>query len=300
MEGGLGAYQLGSRGSMSGYVPPPGQYFDIDVIWFDGEVDIVSLGGAVLTDVEVTGTIIKPNMTWAFDSDVISGTPAINIQLPFASADIDFSSVLGANVVNLKDDESGFGDPVFTGMVGWHDDNWHHNLGASLFVPWGKYDPSSIDPATRSIDVLSTGKNKYALQPFANLTYLNPKTGREASGSISLTFNEENPATNYKTGTEFIFEGALAQNLPNGWRLGLGAYHYNQLSDDSGEGAENFKQTIGVSSLKARVSGLGLIANYSTKVYGRSASILGRYYNEFNAKNRFESRQFWLSFSTVF
>ena len=127
-----------------------------------------------------------------------------------------------------------------------------------------------------------------------------PDPRRSRSGSFSLTFNEENPATNYKTGTEFIFEGAVAQNLPNGWRFGLGAYYYDQLSDDSGEGAESFKRTIGVSSLKARVSGLGLIANYSTKVAGKSASIMGRYYDEFNAKNRFESTQFWLSFSMVF
>ena len=30
VEGGLGAYQLGSRGSMSGYVPPPGQYLAVE------------------------------------------------------------------------------------------------------------------------------------------------------------------------------------------------------------------------------------------------------------------------------
>ena len=55
---------------------------------------------------------------------------------------------------------------VLTGMVGWHDGMRHWNTGATVFAPVGQYDPATINPATRQADVLSIGKNVWAIQPF--------------------------------------------------------------------------------------------------------------------------------------
>lgn len=301
VEGGLGAYQLGSRGPLAGFVPPPGDYFNVDLIFISGEVDQLPIGGVALDDVDVDAFVVKPNVTHVFAGQIWGGSPAINVQLPVVTADITFSDILGTPISgSLEDEETGFGDPVVTPMVGWHHGNWHYSTGASIFIPLGKYDIATVDVAAREIDVLSTGKNKFAVQPFVNATYLNPQTGREASASMSVTFNEENDDTDYKNGDEFIFEGALGQHLPNGLTLGLVGYYYNQLSNDSGAGAESFQQTVGARSLKARVTGLGPYASYNTKLGGYSASFAARYYTEFNAKRRFESDVLWLTAGLVF
>ena len=54
------------------------------------------------------------------------------------------------------------------------------------------------------------------------------------SGALGVTFNGENPATDYKTGTEFHLEGAISQYLVADLNVGLTGYYYNQLTGDSG------------------------------------------------------------------
>lgn len=63
VEGGIGAYLLGSRDSPAGIAPPPGAYFTTDFIHIDGSVSFLALGGAALTDVTSSAWIAKVNYT---------------------------------------------------------------------------------------------------------------------------------------------------------------------------------------------------------------------------------------------
>ena len=45
VEGGTGGYLLGSRDTLSGIVPPPGDYFSGDLVLQKGQVEFVALGG---------------------------------------------------------------------------------------------------------------------------------------------------------------------------------------------------------------------------------------------------------------
>jgi hypothetical protein len=63
VEGGLGAYLLGSRFSLAGVVPPPGFYVTNDFVTFRGSVADVAIGGIPVESADLTSYIYKLALT---------------------------------------------------------------------------------------------------------------------------------------------------------------------------------------------------------------------------------------------
>jgi hypothetical protein len=55
-------------------------------------------------------------------------------------------------------------------------------------------------------------------------------TQLQFNGAAGFTFNFEDEATEYKTGTEFHFEWAIGYELSTGLMLGVAGYDYRQLT----------------------------------------------------------------------
>ena len=291
VEGGAGAYLPGSRDIGAGFVPPPGFYQTNDLVYLTGKVDQLAIGGVALTNAELNVLLYKTNFTYASPEELLGARMAINVTVLFASAHMDFNGVLGGTIAGqLSDSEYGFGDIVVTPILGWFFGNYHFNLAGSMFLPTGQYSTASISLAPPSVDALSISKNKFAFDPTLSVTYLDPTTGFELTGSAGVTFSDINRATDYQTAPEFHFEGVFAQHLSNGVTLGLTGYAYQQLKDDSGSGAENFKTVTGAKSLQARVFGVGPVLAWNTKVGTTGVSMKLKYIYEFGARRRFESQ----------
>lgn len=301
VEGGIGAYLLGSRDSLAGIAPPPGTYFTTDFISIDGDVSFVSLGGAVLTDATSTASLLKLNLTHGFAGTLAGGRPAITVTLPVVSGELGFDGDLDNGLSgSFKDDKVDFGDLVVTPTLGWDDGNRHWLVAASIFAPTGYYEKASVDLATRTINAISFGKNRWAIMPTAAFTYLDPQNGREFSASAGVTLSLENEATDYQTAPEFQLEATGMQHLPNGLALGLTGYAYQQLGDDSGAGAEQMRTLTGAETLQARVFGLGPIMTWNTSVGGRAVALKAKYVPEFGARRRFESDIIWVTLNVTF
>lgn len=73
VEGGLGAYVLGSRDSLAGIAPPPGDYLTTDFIYIDGSTPTLAIGGVALTDVTSSAYLLKLNATHSFAGDLWGG-----------------------------------------------------------------------------------------------------------------------------------------------------------------------------------------------------------------------------------
>jgi hypothetical protein len=291
VEGGSGAYLLGSRDIGAGFVPPPGFYQTNDFVYLTGKVDQLAIGGVGLTNAELNVLLYKGSFTYASPKELLGARMAINVTVPYASAHMDFNGVLGGAIAGqLSDSEYGFGDITVTPMLGWDFGNYHFNLAGSMFLPTGQYSTASISLAPLGVDVLSISKNKFAFDPTLSVTYLDPTTGFELTGSAGITFSYINRATDYQTAPEFHFEGVVARHLSNGITLGLTGYAYQQLKDDSGSGAENFKTVTGAKSLQARVFAAGPVLAWNTKVGTTGVSMKLKYIYEFGARRRFESQ----------
>ncbi|TCU54655.1 hypothetical protein EDF58_10886 [Novosphingobium sp. PhB57] len=299
-EGGSGAYLLGSRDSVPGIVPPPGTYTSVDTFHLDGNVDFLAIGGAVLTDVHADLWISKINMTHSFEGNVLGGRPAVTVTLPVVTGNIAFRGDLVQQDLNLrfKDSDTGLSDVIVNPMLGWDEGINHYSIAVSIFLPTGFYDPTSVDFQNRQIQALSFGKNRVAVDPTFSFTHLNPKTGLEFSAALGVTISAENKETDYQTAPEMHLEAAAMQHLPGGLALGAAGYWYQQFGDDSGPGAESFRQAVGAKSLEARVFGVGPIVTYQTRVGKHSLSGKLKYYHEFEARRRLESEV--ISFTLAF
>ena len=304
VEGGIGAYQLGSRAAFAGIVPAPGFYGGIDYLYMKGSVQGLSLGGLpVRADTDLSVSFAKLSLTWAFDTELWGGTPAFNVNIPFVfDAGLSFVGATAPIVgVGIDDSTSGIGDITLTPMVGWHAGKMHYNAAFSIFVPTGSYSTASIDIPNGTINALNTGKNIWSFQPVFSATHFDPSTGLEFSGAASLLFSTRNKDTDYQNAPSLNLEGTILQHTKSGWAFGASGYAYQQIGDDSGSGANATRAALGASSLSARVFGLGPMVTYSgASVFGLDASFKLNYYKEFGAKRRFESDVFWLNATLTF
>lgn len=304
VEGGLGAYLLGSRDSFAGIVPGPGVYVGLDVVHSEGSVQGLTLGGLpIRADTELKLDFLKLSVTKVFDTQLWGGTPAININIPFVlDANLSFiGQVPPITGLAMHDSTSGVSDIAVTSMVGWHKGNLHYSAALSIFAPTGSYHTANIDIPGRTLNALNTGKNIWSFQPVFSATHFDPSTGLEFSGAASLLVSTRNKATDYQNAPTLNLEGTVLQHTKSGWAFGVSGYAYQQIGDDSGSGAESTRVFLGASSLSARVFGLGPMITYSgASVFGQDVSFKFKYYKEFAAKRRFESDTLWLNVSVSF
>jgi hypothetical protein len=121
VEGGTGAYLLGSRDLMAGFVPPPGSYVSIDGIYINGSAPALSIGGQIVTEPEIDAFVFKLNGTQVFDGSVMGGRFALTLNLPVARAKLDAQAevALLQNTFNVTDEQSGLADITVTPSLGW-------------------------------------------------------------------------------------------------------------------------------------------------------------------------------------
>lgn len=300
-ESGNGAYLLGSRDTFAGIVPPPGTYITNNFIFMSGDGPTLSLGGVPVTQPELSVYVNKLDIAHFFETEMFGGTPGLVVTFPMGSGDVSGSFLLNAPFGGFKDENTGVADPIITGIVGWHEGKFHYSTSLSVFMPGGEWDPASVTLAPPAVDnILNFGKNRWAFVPALNGTYFNPETGFEVSGSVSITFSTRNETTDWQTAPELNLEAAVLQHLKNGLAFGVTGYAYQQLGEDSGSGAESFKDLLGGESLKARVFGAGPIVTYNTKFGKTPVGFKLKYIHEFEAKRRFESDVWWGSINFSF
>jgi hypothetical protein len=303
VEGGIGAYFMGTRDTFAGIVPPPGTYLSFTYDYLEGSVDGLAVGGLpIRADTDLRLNLLRVGITQSFNTELWGGTPAFNLTIPYANPRLTWTAVTPPlDGAAIDDETSGIGDISVTGLVGWHRDKFHYSTGLTVYAPTGAYDTATVNLAERTVDALSLGKNVWTFQPFVAATWLNTATGFEASGALSFLFSTENTATDYQTAPALQLEGAVVQRIRSGWGFGLTGYLYQQLDDDSGRGAEQTRAALGAESLQARVAGAGPIVTYSGgTLLGADVSLKAKYVTEFGAKRRFESDVFTANLSLAF
>lgn len=264
------------NGPLAGLVPSSGLYFKDDIYFYSGNSDslIPTTSGRLLQNIDATALINLATITWVSDIKLGGGTLGAGLTIPYGyqdiTADFELTGPRG-NVFasDIEGDVTGFGDPIMNVALGWHNGFHHWNLYSAVWVPVGDYDQERLT---------NMGTNRWSGDIGAGFTRLNTENGREASAIIGVTFNSENPDTDYQTGTELHLEFALQQHLPCKLSFGLIGYYYQQLSGDNGDGAV-------LGDFKGRVASLGPLLSYT---FENNVSLNARWYHEFEAKNRVE------------
>jgi hypothetical protein len=295
-ENAAGIYLLGSKSAMAGYTPPPGTYVtDINYYYSGDAAGAAAVGRAlqnignitVEADIALVGEAYVNALvaTWIAPQKVLGGNVGLGLMVPagWKKADVALDTLTtitlpGGTIVGpgshfeLDDSTTDLGDPLVSALIGWHSGNWHWNLTALLNVPIGPYH----DDSSSNISF-----NRWAFDASAAVTWLDAAKGHEVSVAAGFTFNGENPATDYRTGTEFHVEWALIQHLSKTCAIGLAGYHYQQVTGDSGAGAV-------LGDFEGRVTALGPVLTQSFQLGNIPVSTELKYLREFDAKNRVE------------
>ena len=277
-ENGFGFYLLGSKEAVAGIIPPPGLYFQNDIYYFSGSASPgkdIPLDGRLTAGLKAKNWVDAPTLLWSTPVQILGGNLALSATVPIGGPRIGVAATLtgpggGTIATNLHDSIFTVGDPLLGASIAWHAGDFHWNVGVLVNTPIGDYRNGAL--ANLAFDHWGEDFN-------AAFTWLNPRTGLEISSAIGITVNQLHSATQYKTGNEFHYEGAVIQHFPNGFAVGLIGYYYNQISGDSGAGAV-------LGPFEGRVSALGGYAGYTFKVEERPITASIKVLREFDAQNR--------------
>jgi hypothetical protein len=243
-----------------------------------------ALGGRVTAGIDATGDLVFFFPTYVFGPPAPGGQVALAMGVGGGRLKVRVDATLSRPLGNLvsgaeTDTRDGFADLYPTLSVKWN--FGLHNLMtyAMAGIPVGTYSAGRL---------ANLGTNHWSLDGGAGYTYLDAKKGHEFSAVLGMTYNFENHDTDYRNGNDLHLDWAASQFFSESVHAGLVGYYYQQLSGDSGSGAK-------LGDFKSRVAAIGPQVGDFFKVDGRKwyANLKGYY--EFDAKNRPEGWNTWIS-----
>lgn len=286
-EGGTSFYLMGSRGPQAGILAPPGVFFANDLYAYFGSAGgalSLPLGGQIVADVRANVWIDVPTILWSTPIQILGGNLAFSASLPFGGPSIRaglslVSPILPALGAEAPDSIVTLADPVLGASVGWHSEHFHWSVGATLNIPVGDYRRGAL---------ANVALHRWAADFTAAVTWLDPAIGLDLSAAAGFTVNGENPATNYKTGTEFHLEWAATQFLNKDISVGFVGYFYQQISGDSGSGAR-------LGAFKGMAVALGGTVGMNPKIGELPISLTLKFFCELEVRNRLQGTAVFLS-----
>lgn len=289
-EGGASFYLLGSGGPGVAVMPPvKGVFLDNQLYYYDGSAKGAKqfvVGGNLVAGLDATILADFATVLWVPSTDFLGGTFGVGGAVPFGRPDVNVSAVitgpLGGQVgVSRSDDAFVVGDPIATAALGWRRGKTHIQASTVVNVPIGEY---------RDGELANLAFHRWAADVSLAATWRDGAAGWDLSGKTGFTFNGENEDTDYETGTEFHVEGSVEKIITPKFSAGVLAYHFQQVSGDSGEGAV-------LGDFKGRVTGVGGTAAYNFMLGKAPVTLRFRAIHEFDAKNRLQGDSFWLGLS---
>ena len=291
-EGGSGHYLPGSMASfMDGVPTEPTFIVRLNYMNYQGSssVPLPLTGGGIIANADATANALAATVLWAPDWNLGWGDKwqfAMSATIPMLNMD------LSGGVLNIsrQNDRTALGDIVLMPLMVNYNVNKDLNINARIgfYAPTGSYELGRL---------VNNGKNFWTTEPTIGIVYFGQENGIEASLFFGADFNQENPDTNYKSGTQIHFDGTLAQHFPFAGGIagaGVTAYWYNQVTDDSGEGVAPFF----ANDFRAKAAGVGPVVSWMDKTGKYIAEL--KYLSDFENENRLDGDTLWFKFITKF
>ena len=286
-EGGASFWLPGQYGSLAAVPAEPG--WSVPLIYHHSSTEAsgsrdFALAGRLTLGLDVDIDLLLAVPTYVFADPFFGGQLSLSIAGVYGRAEVDVDATLkgpAGDVLSAAESDSltAFGDLYPSASLRWNH-GVHNTMGyAMLGVPVGSYKAGRL---------ANIGTNHWAADAGGGYTYFNTKTGREFSAVAGLTYNFENPDTDYRNGIDLHLDWGASQFLSEQLHVGLVGYFYYQLTGDSGSGAV-------LGDFKSRVNGIGPQVGYFFKMGEGQAYLNLKGYREFGAKNRPEGWNVWVT-----
>lgn len=288
-EGGTSFWLPGQYGSLA--AAPAEAGWSLPIVYFHSDVDAAggksfSQGGDIRLGLDVEIDLFLAIPTYVFESEVWGGQAAVSMAGVYGRADVAVDATLsgpngGVESGTSEDSSTAIGDlfPSFT--LRWNDGVHNTMTYAMAGVPVGEYDKN---------DLANLGTNHWSFDLGGGYTYFNPDSGREFSATLGATYNFENSDTDYQNGIDMHLDWGASQFISEKTHIGLVGYYFEQVTGDSGDGAQ-------LGSFKSRVGGIGPQIGHLFAMGDKQAYVNLKGYWEFDAKHRPEGWNAWLTLS---
>jgi len=281
-EGGAGHYLPGSAATLVDVAPSEsGWVIQPLFLFYDAEFDgsrTLPVGGVVSTGLDVSVSSFTIGVIHSFETKVMGATYSAGVYLPFVSMDVagtvgDFS---------LTDSVSGLSDiAIIPAVLAWKTGSWQFDVSFPIYAPTGDYEVGQL---------ANLGLNYWTVDPTFGMEYNNPKTGFNAALHTGVTFNTENSDTDYKSGSVLHAEISAQQLIPTKigvFGFGVNAFLYEQITDDSGEGATH-------GGFRGRSLGVGPVLDFVLPT-GKNGTFIFelKWLPELDTKNKVQGDFIW-------
>jgi hypothetical protein len=274
-EFGFSSYGLGGAAFGAGVTPPPGTYITFVSGYYEGRINApVTLGNVTLqTGAKVDFFQEALNGMYVPDRKVFGGNLGVSVTIPVGHINLD-ASVTGpaGNTFHSETSGWGLGDVTTRLQLGWQDGDFAHTAYLQVVAPSGRY-AVGFEP--------NIGLSRPGIDTGWAFTWTEKTSKLQFNGSFGFTFNFENEATDYQSGTDFHFEWAIGREISKGLTIGVVGYDYRQVTGDSGAGAR-------LGPLQGTVDAIGPGLTYTTLIDKTPVIFNARYYREYNVERRWD------------
>lgn len=225
------------------------------------------------------------------DVKLLGGSYAFAVVIPVVKVEVE-GEVRGplGNTFRASDRASGIGDiTLYPIMIGWAKGDLKYDVRLGVYAPTGDYETGQL---------ANVGKNFWTVEPSAAVSWLSSKIGLEVTAFAGLAFNTRNDATDYNSGDVFHLDVTVAEHLPLGGLgvigVGASAFYYQQITGDSGSGAD----VLG--DMKGQTVGVGPVVSLITKIGKADLVAELKWLPELEVENRLKGDYGWLKVGVSF
>jgi hypothetical protein len=288
-EGGVSFWLPGQMGSFAAVPADPG--WSLAMVYYHSSASadtdkIFPRGGRLTAGLDATPDLIFLVPSYAFSDPLLGAQAAVSMSAAFGRVNVDVDATLtgpGSNELSGRqsDSRTGVADLYPMGSLKWNR-GVHNFMAYTMFgIPVGSYDVDRL---------ANIGINHWAADVGGGYTYLDAEKGNEFSAVLGFTYNFENNTTQYKSGVDGHIDWAASQFLSEQTHVGLVGYFYYQLTGDSGSRAA-------LGDFKSKVYAIGPQVGYFFPVGGEKWYVNLKSYFDFDARNRPEGWNAWLTLS---
>ncbi|MEZ0390781.1 MAG: transporter [Pseudobdellovibrionaceae bacterium] len=241
-------------------------------------------GSRLTAGMESTSGFFYFQPTYAYPQKISNGQLALGLRFAYGtkmvSARTDLTTAQTPAFSNFREDQiTGMSDLSPIVSMKWNEDSKNSLLYFRANLPTGEYKTDRL---------ANMGLGRVAFDLGGGATYFDEKKEREYSWVFGMTYNFENPNTDYQSGISAHLDLASAQFVSDRNFLGLVAYFYEQIGSDTGPGAL-------LGDFKSQVAGIGPQAGTFIPAGKKKLLVHFKGYYEFAASNRPAGWNTWLN-----
>jgi hypothetical protein len=268
-ENGVSVYPAGVETILPGLMPGAGQSLFLQVNNFyqaNGVLD--GSGHSVVPGFHLRVAAVAAKFVHNWGVHALGGELVSSVALPVLYEHLDGS--FGSF------QKTGLGNPDIGVLdVAYERGAWHWWYGVDMFTPGPQYNQN---------DPLNVGQHNFAAAPVAAFTYLPGHRKNELSSRVQYIVNFTNPADQYRSGGEFVWEYAAMHNIAPKLSVGLNGFYYRQMTNDAQNGI-----MVGAGN-RGRDLAMGPEMRYHMGHVG----VILKFQREMLVENRTIGNSFWL------